>query len=683
MGNCLSDEAKGNSKEEPALQELKYLDRQQHGQAATRSGSLPAEGPHGYDDPGMMRPGYVMPPGYLTGMYPAYGGYPTMGHPMDPAGMYYQPRAPMLVVDPYSNYAYEIDGEGYEVSNYAYEIDGEVMLEEERRHHRRKRDHDRTKSARKDGDDEDKDDDKRAKEGDKKRERKRESTKTSQQNGGPTTANTTSPSSTGGAPTSTTVSPVAGFVATQVVQAATASSAAPPIRQKPPDYVPRDVMISYSRSDHATMTKIKDALEAAGLSVWVDVADISAGGDFLSMIGEAIIDAKAVKSRYCRDEVALAYVSNTAIFPVNISPKHDLVAIMDTGLKLQLAGYKWTSLEHPDNRDDNIRALVSTMKAEMDKLRQEQERVVVNSLDQATSSAAAGGTGVSSLDDVELGVGEGAGRGRSPPQSPQSDTEVNPLWLRELNRAPTVDRDDGVGHVMPEHFWSDRFGVSDYVDWDRFSAGFLEEFRDPIQQTFSEEDKQQLMVILKREMEVEADNRLYKYQFIAFCSQQGEATPVWQRVQEQARESFAMREVFSMDSSVRVEAIENLGKFRSAAVIDALRDLLTDPDANVRAVATVSLARTDANDPVTVRHIMRMLTDKDRLVREAGCLALGHLKARQAISKLTHIWRNDVISHVRDAAAAALRQIGGQEVEDVMRVTKVLAEEIRTLTEME
>jgi len=38
---------------------------------------------------------------------------------------------------------------------------------------------------------------------------------------------------------------------------------------------------------------------------------------------------------------------------------------------------------------------------------------------------------------------------------------------------------------------------------------------------------------------------------------------------------------------------------------------------------------------------------------------------------------------VRDAAAAALRQIGGPEVEEVMRVTKVLAEEIRTLTEME
>lgn len=39
--------------------------------------------------------------------------------------------------------------------------------------------------------------------------------------------------------------------------------------------------------------------------------------------------------------------------------------------------------------------------------------------------------------------------------------------------------------------------------------------------------------------------------------------PLWLRVQEQARESYAMREVFSMDSSVRVQAIENLGKWNT------------------------------------------------------------------------------------------------------------------------
>jgi len=94
----------------------------------------------------------------------------------------------------------------------------------------------------------------------------------------------------------------------------------------------------------------------------------------------------------------------------------------------------------------------------------------------------------------------------------------------------------------------------------------------------------------------------------------------------------------------------------------------------------VSLARTDSNDPVTSKFLMKTLNDKDRLVREAGCLALGHLKVEKAVSKLLHLWRNDVISHVREAANVALMQIGGPEVDRQMKVTKVLADEIRQLT---
>ena len=39
-----------------------------------------------------------------------------------------------------------------------------------------------------------------------------------------------------------------------------------------------------------------------------------------------------------------------------------------------------------------------------------------------------------------------------------------------------------------------------------------------------------------------------------------EFQPFWPRVQDQAVESYTMKEVFDMDSSVRVEAIENLGE---------------------------------------------------------------------------------------------------------------------------
>lgn len=73
-------------------------------------------------------------------------------------------------------------------------------------------------------------------------------------------------------------------------------------------------------------------------------------------------------------------------------------------------------------------------------------------------------------------------------------------------------------------------------------------------------------------------------------------------------------------------------------MIDALCDLLTDKDANVQAVALISLARTGANDDRTIKRILRCLRARDRVVREAACLALGTLKAEQGIELLVELW---------------------------------------------
>lgn len=50
------------------------------------------------------------------------------------------------------------------------------------------------------------------------------------------------------------------------------------------------------------------------------------------------------------------------------------------------------------------------------------------------------------------------------------------------------------------------------------------------------------------------------------------------------------------------------------------------------------------------------------------------------IGLLSFFRRNDFISHVREAATVALEQIGGEEAEKAIHVTKVLSEEIRHLT---
>ena len=43
--------------------------------------------------------------------------------------------------------------------------------------------------------------------------------------------------------------------------------------------------------------------------------------------------------------------------------------------------------------------------------------------------------------------------------------------------------------------------------------------------------------------------------------------------------------------------------------------------------------------------------------------------------------RNDFISHVREAAQVALEQIGGEDAERAIHITKVLSDEIRILVQ--
>lgn len=80
------------------------------------------------------------------------------------------------------------------------------------------------------------------------------------------------------------------------------------------------------------------------------------------------------------------------------------------------------------------------------------------------------------------------------------------------------------------------------------------------------------------------------------------------------------------------------GKYKSATVIQALIDLLTDSDVNIQAVAIISLARTGSNDITTIVNLRKSLKSKDRVVREAACLALGHVKATQAVEALVNLW---------------------------------------------
>ncbi|XP_019646659.1 PREDICTED: protein tirA-like isoform X1 [Branchiostoma belcheri] len=408
----------------------------------------------------------------------------------------------------------------------------------------------------------------------------------------------------------------------------------------------QDVMISYSHQDMDFMRKMRGSLESAGISVWVDEQGLGAGVDFLNKIGHAIVEAKvflsllspnSVTSKYCKDELALAYISNKPIFPVAMATRDGLRKGMDFGMQLTLAPMEWVDFSDRDKFDVSFAALTQKIKA-------------------ATN------------DGDESKVAE-VGK----PKLERQPTRQNLNKMTRLNSNPLDDESD---------FWERAFKDAKDVPWSKFKEAFDKQYGsllDGMQISSDAENKDWLMTVLKREMNVE-NNVLTRENYDEFRFMGGVKLPFWQRVHEQAVESYTMREVFQMESSVRLSAIEDLAKYRSKAVVDALLDLLQDEDPNVRAVAAVTLAKSgNAEDQQVINRLLKTLQDKDRLVRESGCIALGHLRVRQAVPQLVHLWRNDTISTVREAASVSLEKIGGEEAEKAIHMTKVLSEEIKLL----
>ncbi|XP_033748376.1 uncharacterized protein LOC117333269 [Pecten maximus] len=410
---------------------------------------------------------------------------------------------------------------------------------------------------------------------------------------------------------------------------------------------PKDVMISYSHQDKEIMAKLRERLEDNGITVWVDVAGLQAGVDFLGKIGQAILDAKlfisllstsSVKSKYCQDEVALAYVSQKAIFPFAIHSQQEVYGCMGTGMKLQLSGIEWTFSLQSETFEDDFAELLSRLKVELEAQKADEK----------------------------------------------TDVSAKPFISRQSSK--TQKKKDPKVKEDAEDFWKKQYNKQDMVAWERFKEDFSKYFQEQIANLFTEtEEFDFLWTNLREELELLNDedsvDMLLKNNLIGFTTRYGDTLSLWESTEVFVKEMFAIHEVFGMDSSVRVQAIDHLGQFQSPRVIESLRDLLYSEDPNVRAVASVSLAKTGNSDKSTIKRLMKSLNDKDRLVREAACLALGHIKAKEAVPTLLRIWRNDFISHVREAAKAALELIGGEEVEQAMHITKVLADEIRLLTQ--
>ncbi|XP_048747523.2 uncharacterized protein LOC125659773 isoform X2 [Ostrea edulis] len=409
-----------------------------------------------------------------------------------------------------------------------------------------------------------------------------------------------------------------------------------------------EVMLSYDPEDAEVVKKIKDMIGNKGIHAWMADLDATAGTDIFNAIGRIIVDCKmflfimskaSVSSKLCQDQLALAYVSKKNICPVQLNERNDLLDHMDNGMKLQLAGFEWFSL-------------CNDMESE--------SKDLVNKI----------------CEEVQAEI-EAEKTGSSKPDLRKSFKRQK--TLTNLNKSLSKTKMSRLHLEDATTYWNQSFDKETTISWEKFRTKLLKDFKDDFEETFGDKDTEWLMSILHREMMESSDEMLKKENYIEFCSVDDVVHPLWLRIQEQARESYAMREVFRMDSSVRVQAIENLGKYKSATVIDALLDLLTDNDVNIQAVAIISLARTGSNDIETIVSLKKCLKSKDRVVREAACLALGHVKATSAVELLVNLWRNDIISNVREAALIGLKNIGGEKADEAIRMTTVLEKEIRAL----
>ena len=118
---------------------------------------------------------------------------------------------------------------------------------------------------------------------------------------------------------------------------------------------------------------------------------------------------------------------------------------------------------------------------------------------------------------------------------------------------------------------------------------------------------------------------------------------------------------------VRRRAAESLGGFKERRVVEPLIPVLENMDEmkSVRAAAAVSLGA--LKDERASAPLLTALSDENAEIRLKAAAALGNLKDAKAVTQLSEIVENPLEPDtVRDAAVAALGNIGDKSAEDVL-----------------
>jgi hypothetical protein len=382
------------------------------------------------------------------------------------------------------------------------------------------------------------------------------------------------------------------------------------------------VIISASNcnEDKLLAEKIQGTLHKRGLAVCFQ-------DQLNKATGEAIINALAliivlsedtVHSPVCSDHVALAYVSNKPIIPVCEREYNSVMGTLDFGMKLTVKDMKWIMFSDEDN---HAQAFIE----------------LSHRLDELLMSNNEGQNPTIAISESQSGSSVNIFKPIRKQELPLlTSTRSSTLTSTPSNEVKVCDPDKLLVD-SGKNFWEIHFGLCESTSWAEFEAKFLNEYRAKIELAFGHNQTDWMMERLHFDIFKKAEI-IYREDFLIFQGYPNKKHQFWHRVKEYMLESHMIREVFNMESTVRLAAVQNLSKFGSATVVAALLQLLQDQDANIRAVAALSLSHCGHQSAQIERALIRGLGDEDRIVRESCCISLGNIGCTTAIHKLANLW---------------------------------------------
>ena len=136
-------------------------------------------------------------------------------------------------------------------------------------------------------------------------------------------------------------------------------------------------------------------------------------------------------------------------------------------------------------------------------------------------------------------------------------------------------------------------------------------------------------------------------------------------------------ELKSPDSFIRQDACMALGVAGDTSALPSIRELLEDPDENVRAAAISSLSLWQDKPSIT-NIIILGLKDKFGVVRASAASSLAILGEKKCIPALRVLMQSDKDSMVKAAAAVSLNSFGDSSgLETVRALTKDRNKDVR------